>query len=293
MKNLRIKSKIVRLYKNVTILLISIFLLSACHSSRNSNSEKPYFFIQVSDPQLGFYPDSLQKEIDLYERAVREINRLKPDFVVITGDLVHNERDSQQLAEFKRITSGIHKRIPVYLTPGNHDVRNIPTKEDINFYKSLYGYDRFAFDHKKSKFIGINSNIIKAKTPDLEVEQYAWLEKELENNSDYDHTILFSHHPFFISKYDEPDQYFNINTETRKKYLALFKKYNVRAIFAGHYHRNGYGKFGDMEMVTTSAIGEPLGKDPSGFRIIRVFKDRIDHRYYSIDSIPGNVDLRN
>ncbi len=41
----------------------------------------------------------------------------------------------------------------------------------------------------------------------------------------------------------------------------------VRAVFAGHYHRNSYGTLGKMEMITTSAVGRPLGVDPSGFRV--------------------------
>ncbi|CAL1521537.1 metallophosphoesterase [Chitinophaga sp. MM2321] len=271
------------------ILFVSI--LSGCASQKNAGSTKPFFFIQLSDPQLGFYPDSIQKEIALYERGVAEVNRLKPDFVVITGDLVNKPRDQHQLAEFKRITAMINAKIPVYYTPGNHDVGNTPAKADVDFYNAIYGYDKFSFNHKNSRFIGINSNLIKANTPVLEQEQYIWLEKELAANKQADHIIIFCHHSFFISKPDEPVEYFNIDMATRNKYLELFKKYGVTAVFAGHYHRNGYGKYGDMEMVTTSAIGEPLGKDPSGFRIITVGKDKIAHQYYSLDSIPQRVDV--
>lgn len=277
--------------RNFPFLFIATFLLASCASSRISRDTPPYFFIQLSDPQLGFYPDSLKKEIALYEKAVEEINRLKPDFVVITGDLVNNERDEKQLSEFKRITSDIDKKIPVYLTPGNHDVGNSPTPKDIDFYKSIYGYDRFSFEHKNSRFIGINSSLIKANTLGLESAQYEWLENELAKGQHSDHIILFCHYPFFISKPDEPEQYFNIGIKTRDKYLALFNKYGVTAVFAGHYHRNGYGKYGDMEMVTNSALGEPLGKDPRGFRIVKVFKNKIEHPYYNIDSIPSRIDL--
>lgn len=277
--------------QHFSFLLLTIFLLGGCASSRMAKNAPPFFFIQVSDPQLGFYPDSLQKEIALYEKAVEEINRLKPDFVVITGDLVHVERDEEQLYEFQRITADIDKKIPVYLTPGNHDVTNRPTQDDIDFYNSRYGYDRFSFKHKKSRFIGLNSNIIKANTPHLEEEQFQWLKKELAKTRQDEHVFIFGHHPFFITKYDEPEGYFNIGPETRNKYLELFREYNVTAVFAGHYHRNGYGKFGDMEMVTTSAIGEPLGDDPPGFRIIKVFDNRVSHQYYDIDSVPEKIVL--
>lgn len=291
MKDFMIKIKVNEFIRNFLFLLIAVFSLASCASSRIAGDKSPYFFIQLSDPQLGFYPDSLEKEIALYEKAVKEINRLKPDFVVITGDLVNKERDENQLSEFKRITSNIDKKIPVYLTPGNHDVGNSPTQEDIDFYESIYGYDKFSFEHKNSRFIGINSNLIKANTPGLESAQYDWLEKELAKGQQSDHIIIFCHHSFFISKPNEPEQYFNIGIKTRDKYLTLFKKYDVTAVFAGHYHRNGYGKYGNMEMVTTSAIGEPLGKDPPGFRVVKVYKNKIEHPYYSLDSMPGRIDL--
>lgn len=291
MKSHKIKIKINSINRNFRFLLIAIFLIASCKSSRIAKDGPPFFFIQLSDPQLGFYPDSIQKEIALYEKAVEEVNRLKPDFVVITGDLVHIERDEMQLSEFKRITSTINKKIPVYLTPGNHDVGNSPTPEDVDFYKSIYGDDKFSFEHKNSRFIGINSSLIKANTPGLESAQYEWLEDELAKTQNTDHIIIFCHHSFFISEPDEPEEYFNIDIRTRDKYLALFKRYGVTAVFAGHYHRNGYGKYGDMEMVTTSAVGEPLGTDPPGLRIVKIFKNKIEHPYYSLDLMPVSVDL--
>ena len=39
-------------------------------------------------------------------------------------------------------------------------------------------------------------------------------------------------------------------------------------------------------MITTSAVGRQLGKDKSGFRIVHVFRDRIEHRYHDLDGEP-------
>jgi 3',5'-cyclic AMP phosphodiesterase CpdA len=285
------KNKTNRLMKVLTGFLF-LLLLSGCASQRIARHAKPFFFIQISDTQLGFYPKKLPQEIALYEKAVEEVNRLKPDFVVITGDLINDAKDKNQMVEFKRITAMISKSIPVYLIPGNHDVSNTPKQEDIDFYKAQHGYETFSFDHKQTRFIGFNSNLIKANTPGLEQAQYDWLEKELAKAKHAKHIVLFSHHPFFISSPDEPEQYFNISIKTRTQYLELFKKYKVDVVFAGHLHKNAFGKYGDMEMVTTSAIGEPLGKDPSGFRIITVGTEKITHQYYNIDSIPARIELK-
>lgn len=34
-----------------------------------------------------------------------------------------------------------------------------------------------------------------------------------------------------------------------------------------------------MEQVVTTAVGAPLRKDPSGFRVVNVYEDRIAHEF--------------
>src|SRR5262245_52667031 len=47
----------------------------------------PFFFIQLADPQFGFMEDAQERKNA--ELAVQHINRLKPRFLVVCGDLVH------------------------------------------------------------------------------------------------------------------------------------------------------------------------------------------------------------
>ena len=68
--------------------------------------------------------------------------------------------------------------------------------------------------------------------------------------------------------------------------MELFHEHGVTAVFSGHHHRNGYVKDGDLELVVTSSSGKPLGKDPVGFRVVKVLGDRIEHRYYGYDELP-------
>jgi 3',5'-cyclic AMP phosphodiesterase CpdA len=226
------------------------------------------------------------KETELYEKAVYEINRLKPDFVVITGDLVNNKDNRSQVDEFKRISSAIDKAIPVYYSPGNHDIGQSPDQIDIDNFIADYGHDRFSFKHKKNLIIGVNSCLIKSNTPQLEQEQFEWLKKELSKGKRANNIILFTHYPFFIKNFDEPESYSNIAIEIRKKYMSLFNDYGVDAVFAGHLHNNSESKYGEMSMITTSAVGKPLGKAPSGIRIVKVYPGQIESVFYGLDEIP-------
>lgn len=272
-----------------TLFTILLFcFISGGIIGQNRNSGDPYFFIHLTDPQFGFFESNkgFSGETELYEKAVIAINRLNPAFVVITGDLVNKKDDMSQVNEFKRITADINPKIPVYYSPGNHDIGEAPTEDDIDLFISEYGHDRFIFKYRRSLFIGLNSCLIKSETPEMEQQQFAWLKKKLQKGKRAKHIVIFSHYPFFINAADEPDAYFNIPQETRKKYLSLFNAENVDAVFAGHLHRNNTAYFDEIQMITTSAVGKPLGKDPSGIRIVTVFPDRIESTYFGLDEIP-------
>jgi len=278
-----------------SVISLFVFLLTALSGiSQEKNPSVPFFFIQVTDPQFGFFESNkgFSKESELYEKAVSRINLLHPDFVVITGDLVNNKDDKSQIEEFKRITSKISPSIPVWYSPGNHDIGQSPAQQDIDSFISHYGHDRFSFSHKNCLFIGLNSCLIKSTIPILEQLQLEWIVKELSKGGGMNQIIVFSHYPLFINAYDEPETYSNISIEIRNKYLDLFKKYNVGAVFAGHLHNNASANYGEMIMVTTSAVGKPLADAPSGLRIVKVHPDRIESDYYSLDELPEIITFK-
>jgi len=271
-------------------ILLLICLISSLIASGNLSAQKPaypFFIVQMTDPQFGFLDNKdFSGETVLYEKAIGKINILKPAFVVITGDFVHDKSDQAQWDEFDRITGKIDKSVPVWLSPGNHDIGMPPAKDDLDKYISKYGYDRFSFRIRKSLFIGLNTCLIKSGNNEQEQAQYDWLQEKLKACKRARHIILFGHYPFVIKSPDEAETYSNIAPDLRKEYLNLFSEYGVTAVFSGHLHNNAASSSGETEMVVTSAVGRPLGDAPSGIRIIKVYKDRIEHIYYPLDQIP-------
>jgi UDP-2,3-diacylglucosamine pyrophosphatase LpxH len=89
---------------------------------------------------------------------------------------------------------------------------------------------------------------------------------------------------------DEPNQYFNLPREARERYLALFHQYGVNYVFCGHYHRNLISHDGNLEVVTTSATGKPIG-DKSGIQVVIVRDDTLEHHFYSFGEIPNRIEL--
>ncbi|MHC4446059.1 MAG: metallophosphoesterase [Planctomycetota bacterium] len=288
------------LRKRIFLLLLGLCLIGgpACSQNRNAPRSEPFFFIQMADSQFGMFAKNkdFKKETELFEQAIAHANRLKPVFVVICGDLIHKTHDPKQIAEFLRISNKLDNNIPLYLVAGNHDVQRIPTGQSLRLYRQHFGKDWYSFNYNGCKFITINSAIIQEpeNVEDELQRQRAWLENELDfpPENKPTHTIVFQHHPYFVGHPNEKDSYANIPRRRRADYLDLLSDAGVTALFCGHLHKNKLTRFGTMELVATSAIGKPHGKDPSGFRIVKVYQDRIEHRFYGLNAIPRHIELK-
>jgi len=270
-------------------------------AQREGKWSGPFFFAQLADTQFGMFDkdERWDKETALFSRAVERINQLRPRFVIVCGDLVNQvsgPKHADQVREFQRIARQIDPSIPLVCVCGNHDVGNRPTGATLATYRREWGDDWFSFQVGGTYGIVLNSSLYYDPTgaPEEYDRQHAWFQQELEHAraSGAKHVFVFQHHSWFLAKADEPDQYFNIPKVRREPALELLRKAKVRAVFAGHYHRCAYGKDGDMEMITSSAVGMPLGKDPSGFRIVKVYEDRIEHQFYGLDEFPKEVTLK-
>ncbi|MEO8482583.1 MAG: metallophosphoesterase [Acidobacteriota bacterium] len=290
----------------ISILLFSLTFTTASVAPQPSQaSQAPvaprvaapaYFFIQISDPQFGMFTadEDVAQEIANFSFAIANINRLKPAFVVITGDLVNKAGDAAQMAAYARLRKTIAKDIPVYEMPGNHDVENTPTPETVAAYRRAHGRDYYTFTYSNLLGIVLDSTLI--HTPDKASAdagiQRVWLEGELKRAkaSGARHIVVFQHHPWFLEKADEPDQYFNIPLVRRTPLLQLFHETGVTMLVSGHYHRNAVARDGDIEAITTGPVGMPLGGAKSGMRIFLVTSTGITHRYVEFGELPTSIE---
>ncbi len=279
-----------------------------------------YFFVQMADTQFGMFAGfsgltgealdrmhrrglhppvittaGLEVEIDLYTRAIDATNRLGAAFAVTCGDLVNNHDDPAQHAELARITGRLRDEIPMHWVAGNHDVLEPPTEQTLSAYRNRYGPDNYSFDHEGSHFVVINSTVVRnsSEVPHEWDAVLKFLETDLSQARDgcADHIVLFSHHPLFLSYLQEADNWLNVPQERRAIIVDLLKRYGVTNAFAGHWHQNNHAYYGDLEITASGAVGCPLGRDPSGLRIVKVYDDRIEHEYYGLDDLPDEVKL--
>ena len=288
---------------------------------------EPFHFIQLADPQFGMYAhfsgkteeeiaeyqaagnnvrkapkiEGFDRETELFGEAVSEANRLRPDFVVTCGDIVMDWDSQAQADEAHRIAGELNPGIPMNWVSGNHDLGLgglRPTPETMARYRQVFGPDYYGFQHNGVSFVVINSTVMHApeEVPGEWEAQLRFLEKELSaaQSRGSAHIVVFSHHPFFLRDPEEEverERGLVLPLERRRAVLGLLKRYGVSAVFAGHWHRNNYARDGDMLMVATGSVGYPLGDDQSGYRVVRVYEDRIVHDYYGFGHGPESVQL--
>ena len=216
------------------------------------------------------------------------INQLKPPFVVITGDFVNNSKSKEQIAAYKSMIAQIDSSVKVYMIPGNHDIGKV-SRSSIDNYKKNYGETHFSFRYGDCAFIGIDSNIIKEEDKEREEVQFKWLEQELQKTKDARFKFVFTHCSVFLKRMDEPVNYSNFSLPMREKYVRLFQKYGVNAIFAGHLHNNAYGKVGNMEMITIGPVGKVLGTGCQGMNLVKVYPDRFISEFIALNQFPKEV----
>jgi len=252
----------------------------------------PFFFIQMADTQYGI-TDTLQpkdkngkptysaKEIVEVERgmmlkAVDVINRLKPAFVVLCGDMIDAYPETSDKAkldsQLQTVQSCLHKvdtSIPLVCCCGNHDMGNRPNFHTIKWYRSIWGHDYFSFWFKGVACVVLNSQLY--KNPDdckeYAEEQEEWLEGWLKTTkaAKPKAVVAFSHISPFIRNPNEKDGYFNWSEPSRTKVLDKMISVGCRNWFCGHYHRNSVGMYRNcLEVVTTGAVGVNIITNPKG-----------------------------
>ncbi len=261
--------------------------------------KEPFFFIQGSDPQFGWCASShrlgsgMAQDTANFEFVIATANRLRPAFLIITGDLVDRRGDPAQTAEYFRVTSQLDRSIHLYNVAGNHDVGNEPTPATLAEYRQKFGPDYYTFRAGGMAAFVLDSQIIAGgkNVPDELEKQEAWLRQELAKakQDGMRDLVVFQHHLLFISSPDEKDSYYTLPRERRQKYLDLFRDSGVSYVFSGHYHRNATASYGPLKLVTTTAIS--CADTQSGIRVVTVKSTGIEHRAYDFGVLPTRINL--
>jgi Icc protein len=165
--------------------------------------------------------------------AVAHLNRTRPDFVWVTGDLTESGRPAQY-ANLRSILDRLDA--PYAVMPGNHDERAElkAAFADHPYWPAGYETLHYAIEGLPLRLIALDSLIPGEGGGRLEGQQLDWLQQRLGEAPDRP-TVIAIHHPPFISGLAEMDAINLAGSETLGAIIARHAQ--VERILCGHLHR--------------------------------------------------------
>jgi Icc protein len=205
---------------------------------------------------------------EMFNQAVKEINALKPDAILITGDVTEDGLKSQfetAAIELKRL-----KTRNFIFVSGNHDYRST-------------GYLLFRQCFPLTQVTELENDVVilvlssaRPDRDDGEVghRQNLWLERTLARHKDKMKIVAIHHHVVPVPD-TGADQ---ITVVDAGDVLRSLVKSKVNLVLCGHRHRPWHWRIEDMRVVHAGSVScEKLrGFFCNSYNIIKIEKDKIE-----------------
>jgi predicted phosphodiesterase len=166
-----------------------------------------------------------EAQADVWQRVWKEIAAARPDFVISVGDLIQGTSDAAAEAQWREVleTLAPYRKIPIYFTPGNHDVWS---EESAALYRRHTGRRlHYGFDYGPAHFTVLDNS----RSDALPAAGMEFLRADLEAHKDAAAKFIVMHRPSWIL-----DAALG-NTTAPLQQVA--RRYGVRWIVAGHVHQ--------------------------------------------------------
>jgi UDP-2,3-diacylglucosamine pyrophosphatase LpxH len=161
----------------------------------------------------------------IWERIWQEVAASKPAFVLSVGDTIQGLNDATAEAEWKTVMAGLapYRAIPLYLTPGNHDIWSAASEELYRRYSKRATH--YGFDSGGAHVTVLDNSRGDALTP-VEME---FLESDLAAHEKAAVKFVVMHRPSWV-----------LDAALRNTAAPLHqtvKRHGVRWVLAGHVHQ--------------------------------------------------------
>ena len=233
-------------------LLAAVPIMAQAPSPARGDRDDQISIVQISDTHLGDHhaPHAAEN----LRQAVKIINDLHPDAVILSGDIGEN---SQAWDEARSILKKL--KSPLYYVPGNHDVHS----NDVERYRNVFGKDYYEFQVKFVHFVVIDSQLLGnydvygAKSPaplppeteDESERMLSWLNGMSEERHTSGQVVIGVQHipVFHDGRFPDPKPYWVISEPYRSKEMKALRQLGIRDMLAGHWHN---GRVFDREGIT-------------------------------------------
>lgn len=137
----------------------------------------------------------------VFEKAVRKLNIMQPEFVISVGDLVEGYTDkgpeaNAQWTEFNGFLKDL--KVPFFYVTGNHDLKT-PLLKDL--WNAQFGRPYYHFVYQDCLFLAVSTDIAPegkdVKIKNIGEEQIEYFKNVLAQNPNPRFTFVFMHKPLW------------------------------------------------------------------------------------------------
>ena len=206
---------------------------------KNTGNE-PLLFAVLTDTHIS---PARTAAVDQLGRAYAALAGMAPDFVLHCGDITDTGLPREYDLYQQAIPAALRGRIRH--VPGDHDVRWDPTAKEL--YQARFGAARCSFDVAGIHFVGFDPTQPLLEPGHCGREGLHWLDRDLAALDPGTPVIMYHHFPVGPGHDDIDDQ---------DALLDLLARHGVRALFAGHIHRETVTRLGPLTQVTLRAFAD-------------------------------------
>jgi 3',5'-cyclic AMP phosphodiesterase CpdA len=204
------------------------------------NAARPLRIVQVSDTHLS---ETHAYFIDNFDVFVAEMESLKPDLIVHTGDISFN--GPERAADLAFAASQLRRLpCPLLTLAGNHDVGEAPrhsrlkqplTDARIAAWHEAVGPLWWCRDIGNWRLIGLDTALMASDRPE-EAEQKQFLAESLATRGNRPAMVFLHMPPYYTDPADERSTTSSITFEARGPLLDTLRDGGVKVIACGHLH---------------------------------------------------------
>lgn len=176
--------------------------------------QQSFSFAHMSDPHLLKAADGwLRNRADVFHESIRAVNRLRPDFVIHTGDLITRYDGEKRLVSDELIADQMRQarealaelEPPLFLSPGNHDtglpagraawarLMGRPLARQTDDFSFRFGQYVFMVMESIQEYDGRTGQTVQTGPTSA---QRQWLTQELASAADGKRRFLFTHYDY-------------------------------------------------------------------------------------------------
>ncbi|MDI6799588.1 MAG: metallophosphoesterase family protein [Actinomycetota bacterium] len=225
--------------------------------------KKPVTIVHISDIHAG----SQYFITNLMSRTISEINEIKPDIVVITGDLV-NEGFSQEFKTAESFISEIDCK-DILIVPGNHDSRNV----GYVHFEDAFGPRNSVLSSNDVLIVGVDSSEPDLDSGQVGRERMEWATYHFEKGKESLKVLAMHHHLLPIPGTGRER---NIVFDAGDVLERLIMD-GVDIVLSGHKHVPYVWRIENLTVVNAGTVStlRVRGRTKPCYNVIRAEGDRI------------------